>query len=224
MVSYCSFCGSRLEPNMVFCSNCGADLKNIGIQTSDSNQELKSTKIMPSNSPLFDSNNSVIFIDWGYRNNINAGIFDNSGRKIGEITRGLSDYGIDYAVVDSETQESISLRHVDATHIAILQNKSQKLGEIERRLVKETLEVRPTPETSDYFTELEDFKVKKTIYNNSEEYQIAELLRPKPEEIPAQFKPANPYLLKIKHTGLHTRRLFALIVSILILYRSNPYH
>jgi len=209
---------------MVFCSNCGADIKNIGIQSTDATQELKSTQIMPSNSPLFDTNKSIILIDWVYKNNFNAGIFDNSGRKIGEITRTLSDYGIDYALVDIETQESISLRHVDTTHIQILQNKSQKLGEIERRLVKETLEVRPTPETSDYFTELEDFKVKKTIYNNNEEFQILEIIRPKPEEIPAQFKPQNPYLLKFKHTGLNLRRLLALTVEILILYRSNPYH
>jgi len=209
---------------MVFCSNCGADVKNTAVQSSETLPELKTTQIMGSNSPLFDTDHSVLFIDWVFQNNLNAGIFDIKGQKLGEITRTLSEYGIDYALIDNITQESVILKHVAPTHTTILQNNTKKLGEIEKREVKSTLEVRPTPDTSDYFTELENFRTKKTIYNNNEEFQIAELNHPKSDEIPIKIKLINGYMLKMKHTGLNFRRLLALILEILIQHRSNPYH
>lgn len=230
MVNYCPFCGAKTEPNQRTCGQCHSEIEPgvPNIQQSNpniSNMQYSTTTqgVQPEN--LFDGKHYKLYFGWGFPNLQDSPIYNINGRQIGAIGRQLSEFGIDYFISDFTTKESVFLIQRDETHYDIVQNKAVLISQIERRKVKSTIEVHPTPESIEFYTEAEEFVKKKSIYYLNEETKVAEVERANAEEIPSGLSIRNPYYINFKRTDSiqNNRKILPLILVALTLYRAYPY-
>jgi hypothetical protein len=231
MAKYCAYCGTSLQEGQLFCSGCGADLQHASINhiNTETNFSLAAKINATSTEPkqlvtrLFDQPVDVLLIDWAFPENKNGKILSKSGELIGEIARTMTEKGIEYTIIDNTTRENVEIKFLHPTHFSLTSPSLGFIADIEKRIVKETLEIRPTPDSTEYFTELENFTMRKTLYEGSEEDEIGFLSRLKDEEKPPNLLLNNPYRLLIKREKVNRRKVLGLVISVLVLFKSNPY-
>ena len=228
---YCPYCGAKNVGIQQYCVQCGSliqEPKQISPSSPPSPSTLPKKSFTPHeiiSSPLFDVIQSYLLVNWSFAELKDAMIYNKTGQESGRITRRLSDFGIDYSVIDSSTQESVTIQQYDPTHFRLVTREGKELAVIESRKVKETLEVRHSGSGSvAYFTELEEFTRKKTIYWQDEEHGIAEIHRTRVEELPGDLKTTNCYTLIVKKADVKLRLVLGLAILCLIMFKSNPYH
>lgn len=215
---YCPYCGVQREPHYKVCPNCGGAFEAITQPA-----EKASVSAPGANLSLFEGQRFALIINWAFPNLKNALIFDANGQKIGEISRNLSEYGIDYQIIDAATNETLSIEQYTETNFHIKQNGNLLPYEIEKRKVLEQLQLKNPNGPMEYMTEAEDFISKKSVYQDDEDHEVAGLYRLKENDIPKNFTPLNSYILKIKTANLNLRKILVLLVNYLSLYKVNPY-
>lgn len=231
MAKFCAYCGTQLLDGQLFCSGCGADLVHASINQVKveaggklhSNFSTASSSQNNLNTRLFDQPMDVLIIDWAFPQNNNGKIYTKSGELIGELSRSMTEKGIDYSIIDVNTKDAINIAFNLPTHYALVSSSQGLIADIEKRIVKETLEIRPTPDTTEIFTELENFTMRKTFYLGDDENEIGYISRLKDEEKPLNLIVNNPYRILIKNSQINIRKLLGLVIAVLVLYKSNPY-
>jgi hypothetical protein len=228
---FCPYCGAKNYTTQQYCANCGSLIQ----EPKQISQNIASFPPISPKEPLITSENRksslfdiihpYILIDWAFSGTKDAMIYNKMGQEWGRITRKLSDFGIEYSLLDPSTQESVIIQQYDSTHYRLISKEGKELAVIESRKVKETIEIHPSKSSSvAYFTELEEFARKKTIYGEDEEHEAAEIHRTRVEEIPEDLKIANSYTLSVKKTDINFRLVLGLAIICLMMFKSNPYH
>jgi hypothetical protein len=230
MVNYCPYCGAKTDPTQRICNQCHTEIEP-GVTAAEqshitpaSNQNVNQAPI-PQQTTLWEGKHTRLIFGWGFPNLQDSKIYNTYGQELGAIGRQLSEYGIDYTIIDTTTKEILTLIQRDETHYEIVQNKSVLLAQIERRKVKSTIEVRPTPDSTEFFTQAEEFVRRKSIYYINDETKVADVERATAEEIPPGLSIRNPYNITFKRmdSSQNIRKILPLIIVALTLYRAYPY-
>lgn len=215
----CKDCGTPFQPGSKFCIGCGAELltKDVSVRPISPIQTVQTGNIATFDRPL-----SLLYFHWAFLENKNAVILGPEGAVIAEVSRTLVPLGIQYSLIDSITKETLTLIWVDETHIDVIQN-NQKVGYIEIRKVKETIELKDLNDTIEINTEKEGFISKKTLYEGNDDDNTLGTLKPlNPEKITGNLPKNNLYELRISRFGLGMRKIMLFALFILIYFRSNP--
>ena len=212
----CQLCGTPNQIGSKFCIGCGSELSKFEIAGSNMGS------VQNSNVGNFDQPRPLLYFHWAFPQNANAKILNPLGNVVAEISRTLIPLGIEYSIIDSITKETMVLSWVDETHIDIIRNNI-KLGFIEIRKVKETIELKDLNESIEIMTEKDGFMTKKTIYEGNDEDNTLGFLKPlNPEKIIGSLPKNNLYELRLSKFGVGMRKILVFALFVLIYFRSNP--
>lgn len=216
----CSVCGTELQPTTKFCMSCGSELIH---------ETAKTVSPQPFQQPAVGSVGSFnmplpfVYFHWIFPDNRNAVILNSQGTIIFEIERKLVPLGIEYSLIDAVSKETISMYFSDETHFEIVQN-NQRVGFVEIRKVKDTIELKDLADNIEAMTEKDGFIKRKTLYEgNNDDVTMAYLKPMIPEKVIGNMPPTNLYELEIKRQNLGMRKILVFALFMLIYFRSNPY-